>query len=110
LITCPHGDVEGRDRLVADEHFRLEHEGARDADPLPLAPREFVGITAVRFGRQPNLPHQQMNAVANLRPGAARHLERLTDDRSDRAARIERAKGILEDHLHTRADLLERTA
>src|SRR5205814_8491674 len=38
------GDVEGGDRLVADDERRLHGECPRDANPLPLAAGELVGI------------------------------------------------------------------
>ena len=38
----PHRDVEGRDRLVADDRARMQCEGAGDADPLALGAGEFV--------------------------------------------------------------------
>ena len=37
-------DVERRDRLVGDDHSRLEHQRARDRDALALAAREHVRI------------------------------------------------------------------
>ena len=39
-------DVEGRDRLVADDEVRLEGQRAGDPDPLSLAAGEFVRVAA----------------------------------------------------------------
>ena len=39
-----HGDVERRDRLVADNEFRVERERASDADALPLAAGEGMRV------------------------------------------------------------------
>ena len=38
-------DIEGRNRLVADDESRLYRQGPGDTDPLALAPRKFVRIT-----------------------------------------------------------------
>ena len=45
-------DVERRDRLVGDHQARLEHQRARDRDPLALAAREHVRIAPVVLGRE----------------------------------------------------------
>ena len=38
-----HGDVEGRDRLIAHEQLRRYRHGPRDRHPLALAPGECDG-------------------------------------------------------------------
>ena len=43
------GNVERRNRLVADDHFRPKNDGARDADALPLSAGKFVRIAIVVF-------------------------------------------------------------
>jgi hypothetical protein len=42
------GDVEGRHRLVAEEHPGLQGECPRDAEPLPLSAREGMRVAAQR--------------------------------------------------------------
>ena len=44
-------DVERRDRLVGDDELRLQHERAREPDPLPLAAAELVRVAVGRLGR-----------------------------------------------------------
>ena len=41
-------DVERADRLVGDDHLRLEHQRPRERDPLPLAARELVRVALER--------------------------------------------------------------
>ena len=43
-------DVERRDRLVADDEFRVHREGARDADALALAAGKLVRIAIRMIG------------------------------------------------------------
>ena len=51
-----HGDVEHRDRLVADEPVGLEHERRRDRHALALAAGELVRVAvAVARRREPDL-------------------------------------------------------
>ena len=38
-------NIQGRDRLVAENHLRPHRQSPRDADPLPLAAAELVGLT-----------------------------------------------------------------
>ena len=44
------GDIQGRDRLVADDKTRLDRQGPGHPDPLPLPAAEFMGI-AIPHGR-----------------------------------------------------------
>ena len=48
-------DVERGHGLVGDDQRRIEHQRARDRDPLPLAAREHVRIAHVVLGPQPDL-------------------------------------------------------
>ena len=41
-----HGPVQRRDRLVANQYFRLENQGARDGNALRLPARQFVRVAA----------------------------------------------------------------
>ena len=47
---CLYRDIERRDRLVTDDHLRLQRQRAGDADPLALTAGELVRI-AVGVGR-----------------------------------------------------------
>src|SRR5690349_1354105 len=62
-----HGDVERRDRLVADDQLRVDGERACDADPLALATRELVRETVVVLGVQPDHLEQLLHTALRLR-------------------------------------------
>ena len=54
-----HGDVEHRDRLVADQAVRVEHERGGDRHALALAARKLVRVAvevALRAARRPPAP------------------------------------------------------
>ena len=40
--------IEGRERLVHKEHFRLHHQGASESDPLPHSPGQLLGIRCLK--------------------------------------------------------------
>src|SRR4030067_49 len=50
-----HRDVERGGRLIENEEFRLQHESARDGDPLALAAGEFVRVAVAETGIEPDL-------------------------------------------------------
>ena len=96
-----HGDVERRDRLVAEDELRVHRERARDADPLPLAARELVREAIEVLGVEADDLEELLDAPLALggRPDAV-ELERLADDEPDPLARVERRVRVLEDHHH----------
>ncbi len=96
--------IEGRDRLVADDEARLDHQGAGDADALALAAGELVRI-ARRCGlRQADLVEGPGDPGAALVPAAETvNLERRLEDVADGVARVERGEGVLEHHLRPAA-------
>ena len=101
-------DIQRRDRLVADDQFRVQRQRAGDPDPLALAAAKCVGITRSVLGPQAHHCEQLSHPVAERLP--AGHLvdhQRLADDPPYGHARVERREGILEDDLHIGADLLE---
>ena len=51
------GDVEGRDRLVADDEVRLQHQSPGDPDPLPLAAAELVRVAPGVVRLEPDHVH-----------------------------------------------------
>ena len=100
-----HGDVERRDRLVADDQLRVDRERAGDADALPLAARELVREAVVVLGVQADDLEQLLHAALDLGLGAELvHLERLGDDEADALARVQRRVRVLEDHHHLAPD------
>ena len=104
-------DVERADRLVTDDELRLDRQGAGDPDPLSLSAAEFVGVavgvTRVEADQLQQLAHP-IHARSTL--GQAVRLERFTDDRTDRHARIQAAVRILEDDLHPAPHLAQLVA
>lgn len=96
-----HRDVERRDRLVGDEHRRLERQGAGDPDTLALATRELPGVGVEEARWQPNGVEELRSA--GLDRGARHesvHSQQLPKDRTDGESRVQREHRILEDHLH----------
>lgn len=49
-----HRDIERRDRLVGDEHRRLERQRAGDPDTLALTTRELPGVGVEEARWQPH--------------------------------------------------------
>ena len=100
-------DVERRDRLVRDEHLRVQRQRAGDADALALAAGELVGVAVVVLGVEAHDLQQLLDAREHLvlRDDLV-HLEGRTHDRADRVTRVQRGVGVLEDHLHVAAQRL----
>ena len=95
------GDVERRDRLVADEELRVQRERSCYADALSLASGELMRVATDRVGRQADEGEQLTDAGARLRATGDRvDTKRLAHDPADRVARVQRGERILEDHLH----------
>ena len=92
--------IQGGNGLIGDQEFRLHGQGAGDADPLPLAAGELVRETVQGLGVETDQGHE----VARPSPGLvlrSAEVHGAFDDRlSDRAPRVERAVGVLEDDLH----------
>ena len=81
-----HRDVEGGDRLVADDQARVQRQRAGDADPLALAAGEFVRVAVERVLPQADLEGELRDPLVELT--AARDAvidERLADDVADLA-------------------------
>ena len=94
------GDVERRDRLVADQQVGLGHQGPRQHHALALAAGQFVRKAFVLVPLQADRFHRCLRAIAALRRGRLfMDDQRLLDLRADRQATVERAQRILVDHL-----------
>ena len=50
----PDRDVQGGDRLVADDQLGAQRQRPRHADALALAAREFVRVAVSVFGSEPD--------------------------------------------------------
>ena len=94
-------DVEGRDRLVADDQFGLARQGTGDADPLALPARELVRIAVGVARVEADEREQLADPVRSPRLAFAQAVQsdRLTERIADAHARIQAGIGILEDHL-----------
>ena len=57
-------DIERRERLVHEEHFRLDHQRARKADALLHSAREFLGIRGFEAVETDGVDHLQGALVA----------------------------------------------
>ena len=59
-------DVERGDRLVEDQHLRVQRERAGDADPLALAARELVRKAVRVLGAEPDRAQELLHASPAL--------------------------------------------
>src|SRR5882724_10528863 len=94
-------DVERRDRLVADDQFRLDRERPRNPDALTLAAGKFVRVPRHVAGLQADGLEQVGDALLELTAGLCQPVndQRFADDVADAHARVERGIGILKDDL-----------
>ena len=101
------GDVQGRDRLVADDELGVEGEGAGDADPLAPAAVQFVGVGVGVAPGQAHQVHEVGGPVVGLGPGPVQAVDEheLGDDLQHGLAGVEAGVGILEDDLEILAQL-----
>ena len=100
-----HRDVERGDGLVGDHHVRVAGERPGDGDALLLATRQLVGLPPGQLRRQPH----DLEEVGELPAGGlAREVAEPPEGAADRVAhgvtRVERAVGVLEDHLELSAE------
>ena len=104
---CLDGDVERRDRLVADDELGFGDQRPGDADALRLPAGKFVRIAVDHFGLQPHRLHHLHHALLALRRVEFGHqrLQQIGNDLAHRHARIERGQRILEDDLQVAAAL-----
>ena len=103
-------DVEGGDGLVGDDELRLQHERAREPDPLALAAAEHVRVAVGRLLAEPDaLEHVDHDVLAILLVQAV-DAQALADEAAHGHARVERADGVLEDDLHVAPHRLQVAA
>ena len=96
-----HGHVECAHGLVAHQEFGLQDHCARDGDALALTAAELVRVAPREVLTKSQLRERRARHVcARARIEVrAMHQQRLCDDLPDTHARVEAARGILEDHL-----------
>ncbi len=99
-------DVQRRDRLVADDHVRLQDQRAGDADALALAAGELVRVAGEGVGREADLGEDRLDLLPALRLVLADAVggHALGQDRLDVLPGVEAAQRVLEDHLETAAE------
>ena len=106
------GDVEGGDGLISDDNPGLQGEGAGHGNALALAPGELMRVFLHEARSEADDLHELGDASGHLVAGADLvNKHGLGERGKDCQARIERAVGILEDHLQspTRCPHLRRT-
>src|SRR4051812_27394923 len=92
-------------RPAAHDQLGRESQRGGHSDALALSAGELRREPVVVLRVQADELHQLLNsalAVAALADPV--DAERVTDDRADPPARVERAVGVLEDHLHVAPD------
>src|SRR6185437_1119898 len=106
------GDVERGYRLVADDEFGVENQGAGDADTLALPAGELVRQASdhERGIETDRIQHLADALVPLLRVLYARDDKRLSDNVPDPAPRIERGDRVLKDELHAAAHFAQAFA
>jgi hypothetical protein len=107
-----HGDIQGTDRLIADDEPRLDREGPRDADPLALAPAKLMGKSAALTRIESYIDQQSANPFAPRRSAAGEpvNIECFADDLLDGQAGVKGTGGVLKDHLEMSTLLPQRLA
>ena len=95
------GNIEGGDRLIADDQLRFEDHGPGDAYPLALATGEFMGISIDHQWQQADLVHDLLYPVSPLLLGEFWKVygQRFGDDLTDSHAWVEGSQRILKDDL-----------
>jgi hypothetical protein len=103
------GDIQRRDRLVADDDLRSEGQATGDADALALAAGELVRVASQVVGVEAD----HLEQLLYLLPAAALgrdvrvDLERLADDVADRHPWVQRGVGVLQHDLDVPSQLPE---
>src|ERR687895_1913497 len=92
--------VERRNRLVEHDQPRLQREGPRHPDPLPLAARELVREPVHVLLLEPDLAEQLPNLRLHVLAVRTVEAQRHPDYLPHPLAGIERRERVLEHHLH----------
>ena len=100
-----NGNIQRRDRFIADDQFRLQGDGPGDADALPLAAGKLERKTIRCCCRQPDMLQQLHDPLPSpVRLANAVNLEGLADGAAHGMTAVQTLRGILKDHLHIPAD------
>ena len=100
-------DVEGGDRLVADDQRRITREGPGYGDALALTAGELMGIAVGHAGVEPRHGEELFYSLLALLGVVYEmvHSERLSDDTACAHPGVEGAVRVLEDHRHLAAQV-----
>jgi hypothetical protein len=96
-----HRNVKRADWLIADDEFRLDRQGARDANSLPLSAAEFVRVSLRMGGVESNLDKQFFDTrpPRRLTNREMVNIQSFPDDLLDGHSRIQGAERVLKNHL-----------
>ena len=56
-------NIKGRHALIADNQFGFNNQGPGNANALPLASRELMGVAVIPVGRETHLLHKSADAL-----------------------------------------------
>src|SRR6185437_1540474 len=106
-------DIEGRNRLITDNKFRTQDQGASNTDALTLSTGELVRIATERGFIETNRAHHFNGCAVEFARSRALAVcvdqQRLGNNFFYAHARVERGKGILKDDLHIAAQAAKLT-
>ena len=96
-----NGNVQCRDRLIADDKLRINRQSAGNSHSLPLTARKLMRITAGVILIQSDAVEQLQNKFLSLFARfKVMDIQRLADNIGHRHSCIQRGIRILKDHLH----------
>ena len=96
-----NGHVQGGNGFVTDNELRIERKRPCNADALPLASGELMGVAVRELGVHAHRLQQFLHPFpACLALGDTVFLQRFPNDAAHRHAGIEAVLRILKDHLH----------
>ena len=102
------GNIQRRNRLIADDELGAQGQGAGNANALALAAGKFVRVAAGMVIFQTHFSQGLDRHLKALARGAnAVDLQAFHHRFADRHARIERGVRVLEDDLHVAAHGLQ---
>ena len=96
------GNVQGRDRLVADDELWVDRQGAGNAHALPLTAGEFVGVAVGVLAVQAHALQQGNDAVVSVLLVGCQlvDVDAFAHDVADGHAGVQAGVGVLEHDLH----------
>ena len=104
-----NGDIERRNRFIADDQPGVDDQRARNADTLALPARKLVRVAVDEVGQQAHTVHHRLHAGLDIGLADARRvgLQRFGDDLANGHARVEAGQRVLKDELHIRAHIFQ---